>query len=161
MIYRIIFSLFLLFIMPFLNYSIMLSAIVVSLVLIGMILGSKTERVARIQNLTLTLFYVVILFGYFQDTAGMVYRSEVVILAVAQGVSGFYGLFHHRRSLSVVLSLGYWILVGTALSRIAWMRLGSGGLILGIALIALVAFQDIRRIYKPLVRSPFEQDGEG
>ncbi|MBN2220300.1 MAG: hypothetical protein JW697_08490 [Kosmotogaceae bacterium] len=161
MIYRIIFSLFPLFIMPFFNYTLLFSAIVVFLVSIGVILGRKTERVARIQNLTLTLFYVVILFGYFQDTAGIIYRSEVLLLAVAQGVSGFYGFFHYRRALSVVFSLVYWILIGIALSRIAWMRLGNGGLILGIVLIALVAFQDIRRIYKPLVRSPFEQDGEG
>lgn len=160
MLYRIIFSLVPLVLMPFLNYSFLLSAIAAFLVFTGMILGSKTVRVSKIQNLTLILFYVVLLFGFFQDTTGTMYEGEVLILAAAQALSGFYGLFHHKKPLAVAFSLLYWTLVGVAIGRIANFRLGSGGIVLAAVLMILVAAQDLRRILKPIVRTPFEWDGE-
>jgi hypothetical protein len=58
--------------MPFLNYQFLDSVIAVLVILPGMILGNKTDRVARIQNLTMILFYVVLIFGYFHDTTGTI-----------------------------------------------------------------------------------------
>jgi len=160
MLYRVIFSLVPLVMMPFLNYSFLFSAIAASLVFMGMILGSKTVRVSKIQNLTLFLFYIVLLFGYFQDTTGTMYKGEVLILAAAQAVSGFYGFLHHKKLLASAFSLFYWTLVGVAIGRIANVRMGKGGIVLAAVLIALVAAQDLRRISKPNVRTAFERDGE-
>ncbi|PNQ06238.1 hypothetical protein KU43_00760 [Mesotoga sp. SC_NapDC2] len=160
MLYRILFSLVPLFLMPFLNYQFLDSVIAVLVILPGMILGNKTDRVARIQNLTMILFYVVLIFGYFHDTTGTIYRTEVMILVAAQGVSGFYGLLHQKRRLAVVFSLGYWILVGVAMGRIAYFRLGNSGIVLTVVLMLLVAAQDVRRIFKPLAKNPFMQGGE-
>ncbi len=160
MLYRIIFSLVPLVLMPFLNYSFLFSATAAFLVFMGMILGNKTVRVSRIQNLTLFLFYVVLVFGYFQDTTGTMYGGEVLILAAAQAVSGFYGFLHHKKLLAVAFSLLYWTLVGVAIGRIANVRLGSGGIMLAAVLMILVAGQDLRRILKPIARTPFERDGE-
>ena len=93
MLYRIIFSLVPLVLMPFLNYSFLLSAIAAFLVFTGMILGSKTVRVSKIQNLTLILFYVVLLFGFFQDTTGTMYEGEVLILGAGASIIGILRTF--------------------------------------------------------------------
>lgn len=140
---------------------------------LGVVQTTEALRIAREKGLDLVLvapsanppvarilFYVVLIFGYFHDTTGTIYRTEVMILVAAQGVSGFYGLLHQKRWLAVVFSLGYWILVGVAMGRIAYFRLGNSGIVLTVVLMLLVAAQDVRRIFKPLAKNPFMQGGE-
>ena len=158
LVYRAIFSLIPLFLMPLLNYSMADTIIVVAVMLVGVLLGQKSHRVSRIQNLTYVLFFVLLVIGYLQDRAATLYRNKLVLLAFAQGVSGFYGLFHRNKYLSIAFAISYWIMVGTVLAQISLNRLGTKGIFLAVALIFLVAVQDLRRILKPITGNEFERE---
>jgi uncharacterized membrane protein YobD (UPF0266 family) len=149
MLYRIIFSLIPLFLMPIMGHGLLRGLLVSSVMVTGMLLGRESQRVSRIQNLTFVLFYALLIFGYLQNTSAPSYGDQVFLLAMAQGISGFYGLFHRSKTLSILFACVYWALIAVSLAQIAYARLGTKGIVLAGALMILVALQDMRRILKP------------
>ncbi len=137
MLYRIVFSLIPLFLMPIMG------------MVAGVLLGRESQRVSRIQNLTFVLFYALLIFGYLQNVSTLSYGDQVFLLAMAQGISGFYGLFHRSKNLSIPFACAYWALIAVSLAQVAYARLGTKGILLAGALMVLVALQDMRRILKP------------
>lgn len=149
LIYRLAASLAPLLIMPFLNYAPGEVFIVVACTFLGVILGNRSERVLKIQNLTFVVFYALLILGYFQEPGGVpIYRDQILILASAQALSGLYGFFHERKCFAAFFSIGYWALIAIALAQISRRKLGAGGVWLAVALISLVAARDVGRIIK-------------
>ncbi|HOY25282.1 MAG TPA: hypothetical protein PLM80_03905 [Mesotoga sp.] len=159
MLYRIIFSLIPLFLMPIMGHGLLRGLLVSSVMVAGVLLGRESHRVSRIQNLTFVLFYALLIFGYLQNTSAPLYGDQIFLLAVAQGVSGLYGLFHRRKTLSILFACGCWTLIAVSLAQVAYAKLGTKGILLAGALMVLVALQDVRRILKPIDRNYTGRDG--
>jgi uncharacterized membrane protein YobD (UPF0266 family) len=149
MLYRIVFSLIPLFLMPIMGHGLLRGFIASAVMVAGVLLGRESQRVSRIQNLTFVLFYALLIFGYLQNVSTLSYGDQGFLLAMAQGISGFYGLFHRSKNLSIPFACAYWALIAVSLAQVAYARLGTKGILLAGALMVLVALQDMRRILKP------------
>lgn len=148
MIYRIIFSILALLLLPILNYNLILAIIASGLLVAGTALSKDREWIPQLQGVTLVLFYALILFGFIRDRDTAVLSREVIIISSGYLFSGLYGFFLKRYLVSMLFSIAFWGMIATALSFAAYEKLGGNGILLSVVLIGLVAAQDIKKLTK-------------
>lgn len=148
MIYRIIFSLLSLLLLPILDYSLTISIFAAILLVGGTVLSKDREWIPQLQGVTLVLFYALVLFGFMRSREIGLLSKEIMFIAAGYFFSGLYGLYFKRYRLAMVFSITFWGLIAAALSFAAYEKLGGNGILISIVLIGFVAAQDIRKLVK-------------
>gem|GEM_PF-5051695 len=112
----------------------------------GSLLGRKSTRSLQLHGLTLVLMTALALLGGLRGREIFAIQLESTVFAGAYVALAFHNLLQNLRILSFILVIIFWIGIALGLAHAAGEKLGASGIILAAALIAGVAFQDVRKL---------------
>jgi len=122
-------------------YVVIISALLVA----GTFLSKERQWIVGLQGLTLLLIYAFAAFSYIRvgEIAGR--QTSLLLFSSGYFFSGLEGSFAYKK-ISILFAVIFWGFIALGLSMVSYEKIGPGGVVLSVGLVALIMFQDIRKL---------------